>query len=317
MSENPGGTPPRDDDPSVPPPPPPGPGQPTGGVPPTPPPYGTPAGGAYPPPAGGAPGGYPPPASPYGTPGGAPGGYPPPASPYGQAPGTGVGVGEAFNWGWTKFQQNVGTILLAMLLWLVGLAVVVGIWYGLLGAIGLGFTATDEYGMPAASVGAFSGAFFVAFSLFGIVAFLAGFLFQAGVTRAALHVTHGRPLELRTFFAFEDIGKVLLTSLLLGLASAVIGGITCGVGSILVSFFGTFALHFVLDKRLGAVDAIRASITLVNRNVGTIVVLVLAVYVAGLIGAALCAIGTLVTTPVSLLAVTYVYRRLQGEPVAA
>lgn len=317
MSENPGGTPPRDDDPSVPPPPP-AYGQPSAGEP-APPGAPIPPPGAPTPPPGGA---YPPPPA-YGTPGGA-GAYPPPASPYGaQAPGygaptPGVGIGEAFNWGWSKFQQNVGTILLAMLAWLVGLAVVVGIWYAVLGAIGLGFAGTtDEYGNPTGATTVFSGAFFLAFVLFGVVAFLALFVFQAGIIRGALHVAYGRPLELKTFFAFDNLAPVLVVSLLLGLASAILGGITCGLGSIVVSFFGTFALHFVLDKQLSPVEAIKASVSLVNRNIATVIVLVLAAYLANLIGGALCVIGTLVSTPVTLLAITYVYRRLQGEPVPA
>ena len=34
-------------------------------------------------------------------------------------------------------------------------------------------------------------------------------------------------------------------------------------------------------------------------------------------GAAVCGIGQLVTYPLGLLATTYIYRRLQNEPVAA
>ena len=61
---------------------------------------------------------------------------------------------------------------------------------------------------------------------------------------------------------------------------------------------------------------LKASFTLVNRNLGTVVVLFLAVYAANLIGSALCGVGQLVSFPLGLLATTYLYRRLQDEPVA-
>lgn len=73
----------------------------------------------------------------------------------------------------------------------------------------------------------------------------------------------------------------------------------------------------MIDKGLAAVDALKASFTLVNRNLGTVVVLFLGVYVANAIGSALCGVGLLVSFPVGLLATAYLFRRIQNEPVAA
>src|SRR6218665_1448172 len=145
MSDNPGGTPPSDDEPvasepqqpgtpaqPAPPPPPPAPPAPPAGPPVAPPApqYGQPAPGSYPPPAPQygqpAPGAYPP-----------AGGYPPPAPVYG-APGGQVSVGEAFNYGWLKFTQNIGPIVLVVLGFLLVGIVISLVWNLILGAIGLG-----------------------------------------------------------------------------------------------------------------------------------------------------------------------------------
>lgn len=310
MTENgPGGTPHDENEPQQPP---------AGAVPPPgayPPPPGAypPPPGAYPPPPAGS---YPPAGGGYGP----PGAMPPAPQPYG-APGgpQAVSVGEAFNYGWSKFTANVGPILLAVLAYVVAGVVIIGIWYAIVGAIGLGFsssTSVDANGnlTPGASGGLF--AFFLSSAVFGLVYMLFFYIMQAGIIRGALQISYGRPLEVKTFFQFDSLGTVVLASLAVSVLSSVIGGLTCGVGSIVVSFFAQFTLFFVVDKRLGVVDAIKASFALVNKNLGTVIVLFLAVVVAEIIGAALCGIGLLVALPVAIIATTYLYRRLLGEPVA-
>jgi uncharacterized membrane protein len=326
MSENgPGGTPNDENEPKPPPPgayppppagsvPPPPPGAypppPAGSVPPPPPP------GAYPPPPVGSvpppPGAYQPPAGGYQP----PGAMPPPAQPYG-APGgaQAVGVGEAFNYGWSKFQANLGPIILAALVYIVGGAIVSGIWYAIIGAIGLRSVATvDAYGNVTAGAG-FAATIFAS-ALFALVYFVFIYVMQAGIIRGALHITYGRPLELKTFFQFDSLGSVVLASLLVSVLSAVLGGITCGLGSLVVAFFGQFTLLFVVDKRQSPIDALKSSFALVNKNLGTVVVLFLATLLAEMIGAILCGVGLLVAFPVAIIATTYMYRRLLGEPVA-
>jgi uncharacterized membrane protein len=348
MSENgPGGTPNDENEPkppppgayppppagSVPPPPPPPgayPPPPAGSVPPPPPPPGAypppPAGsvpppppppGAYqPPPAGSVP---PPPPGAYQPPAGGyqpPGAMLPPAQPYG-APGgaQAVGVGEAFNYGWSKFQANLGPIILAALIYIVGGAIVSGIWYAIIGAIGLRSVASvDAYGNVTAGTGFVASIF--ASALFALVYLVFVYVMQAGIIRGALHITYGRPLELKTFFQFDSLGSVVLASLLVSVLSSVLGGITCGIGTLAVAFFGQFTLLFVVDKRQGPIDALKSSFALVNKNLGTVVVLYLATLLAYIVGAILCGIGLLAAVPVAIIATTYMYRRLLGEPVA-
>lgn len=246
------------------------------------------------------------PGQPYGQP---PYGQQPPQQPYGQQPGGAqqVQIGEAFSYGWLKFQQNIGGIILGVLAYIAAITVVALVFILVLfGGISAG---SSSDGFMAGLFG-FSGLAFVA-----IVAFLVVFM-QAGVTRASLEISHNRPITFATFFQFNDIGRVLMAVVLVGVLTAV-GTLLCVVPGIVFAFFAQFTLFYVIDKGMGAVDGLKASFALVNKNLGAVVALYIGVLVANAIGQALCGIGALVAFPVALLATTYVYRRLNGEVVAA
>lgn len=319
MTENPGTNPPRDDEPSTPvtptpasPQEPPAAAEPP--VPPTAPPV-PPAEGAYPPPAQG----YGPPAGSYPPPP-APGyGQQPPQDPYGQQPygqpagyaaSSGTSVGDAFNWGWTKFTQNWGAFVLGVLAYLAVILVVSIIAFTVL--VGGAAASTDAYGNVRPGGGFVFG--FGTLLVAAIFVLLVTFM-QAGIIRAALEVANGRRVEFATFFRFDDFGTVVVAALLVGLGTAV-GTLLFVLPGIVFAFFAQFTLFFVIDKRMSPVDALKASFTLVNRNLGTIVLLYLGVLVANAVGSFVCYVGQLVTFPLGLLATTHVYRRTQGEPVA-
>lgn len=285
----------------------------------------TPPAGAYPPPSEG---GFPPPppvpgqqygapGQQYGAPGqqyGAPGqqyGAPGQPHPYPQTATQAPTVGEAFNWGWLKFTQNIGPIILGLI------ALIVPAVFGTI-LIMVGMSSFIESQTYYSSGGGGGGLFLV--FLGGIISVLGYLLVQLGIYRAALDISQGRQVTFGTFFSFQDVGKVIVAAILLGLVTIVAGVLTFflgGLGGVVFMFFAQFTLLFVLDKSLSPIDAIKASFSLVNKNLGTVVVLYIAVAIASFIGGLLLGLGLLVALPVSMLATAYMYRKLQGEPVAA
>ena len=147
--------------------------------------------------------------------------------------------------------------------------------------------------------------------LFVAVFVVLGFLVQAAVVNVSLLVTRGKKLEYADFFRYPNLGTVILAALLIGLATGVLA-ITI-VGPIVFVFFAQFTLFYVIDKKLGVLDAFKASFTVVSRNLGTVVLLFLGVYLAQLVGTLLCYVGLLVALPVAQIATAYVYRRLNAE----
>lgn len=269
-------------------------------------PYGEPPAGAYPPPGQPGYGQQPPPAQPgYGQQG-----YPPPGTPSGlpgyagQPP---VQIGEAFNYGWNRFTQNAGVIIGGVLTWAAALLVLSLVFFFLI--IGTASTSID----PVTGELSRTGGLAFGFSTFLYVAVIAvlAFFVQGVVVNVSLLVTRGKKLEFGDFFRIPNLGNVILASLLVGLAVGLLS-VTFVLG-IVAAFFAQFTLFYVIDKNLGAIDAIKASVSVVSKNLGTVVLLFLGVYIAQIIGSLLCYVGLIVALPVAQIATAYVYRRLNDE----
>jgi uncharacterized membrane protein len=248
----------------------------------------------------------------------------PPSPPpgYGAPMPAGAGqfsAGDAFNWGWTKFQANAGVIIVAALIYLVVVIVVEAIllFAAIWPAVNSGGCTYNANGLATScSLGP---GFFVTLLLYGVAIFVYVVLFaflQAGIIRGALAIANGERLELGTMFKFDNIGNVIVGALIVG-AATFVGTLLCGVGALVVALFTPFWIFFVVDKNMSGWDSVMASVRLVNKNLGSVVVLIIGVFIAYLIGAILCGVGLLLAAPVALLALTYGYRRMQNEPVAA
>lgn len=226
-------------------------------------------------------------------------------------------IGEAFTYGWTKFQQNLGPILLGLIAYIVIVGVVTLIWSLITGAI---FTPSSEQQLERLLTGQgmgrslFGGLLYFGFT--AMVGFLGFVIIQAAVVRAALALTRGETIELKTLFEFNNLPQLLIGAVIVGVLSG-IGSILCYIPGLIVVFFTQFYVHFVIDQNISGIDAIKASFQFVNSNLGTLIGFYLASVVAYFVGALLCGIGLLVALPVVFIAQAYTYQRLRGVPVAA
>lgn len=304
-------------------PPQPGPTQPGAGA------YPPPGQGAYPPPAAGA---YPPPApGAYQPPGQgaypppAPGAYPPPAAGAYPPPGAGsyqpaaaypagtgsvVDVGQGLSWAWTAFARNWVALVFGVLLWWIAVVIVWTVLFAIFG----GFSRlSDRVGnvFLMSSVG-FGGVVALA-----VAVFVAG-LFYATFIRAGLRIADGETITFGDLFDFKDVGQAFVLALLFAAADFVANLIPFfGWLVLLVAFyFAFFAFHALVQQKLTAVDAIKASIAIQTRDIGSsILVYVLTGLIAG-VGFVLCGVGALVTVPLAMLFSVFAYRRLINGPVA-
>lgn len=268
-------------------------------------------------------GGYgtPPPPGGYGSygeqpPGGAPPPppYPPAGGGYGYAQPEPYSPGTAIGYGWRKFWQNAGPILLAVLAIFVAEIILNLVVSAISGALGTGPTFSMNDGTVSGAAYGF-GQVLTSF-VFGVLGFVISFAIQAAIIRASLDITYGRPVRLDTMVQGLNLGQVLLTGLIVGVA-ATIGFFLCILPGIVVWFLTAYALYFVVDKDMPAIEAIRASVNLVSRNVGVLIGFFLLAFLVYLLGAIACLVGLLVAMPVVLIAQAYTYRVLQGETVAA
>ncbi|MGZ5384229.1 MAG: hypothetical protein ACXW1Y_09285 [Acidimicrobiia bacterium] len=194
-------------------------------------------------------------------------------------------TGEALSYGWKKLQENVGPLLTAAL---AILAVNVIFWL-----LGSGFLG----------------------GLFKLIGWFVSILISMGVIRIALKIVDGRPVETADLFQRADQALPYFIA-------SVIVGIMVGIGFIfliipgiyLAITFGFFGYNIV-DKEHGIVESIEQSAAITRAQKGDLFVFGVALFLFNLAGAIALGIGLLITVPVSMLALAYVYRKLSGEPV--
>jgi uncharacterized membrane protein len=287
--------------------------------------------------------GTPPPAPDYSTP--APGGYgalPPPPSygqppaGYAQYPGAGVpffSAGDAFNWAWNKFTKNAAALIAPMLVYGVGLAVIAAALYSFLFAAVLasifggaetavdtssGYTDPSTASDGAAAAGAGIGAFgaVMATGLVTFILLLAVFYVQAAFVSGSLDIADGKPVGIGSFLRPpRHFGSVVIAALLVAIGT-VVGSLLCILPGLIFAFFAAYTIPYVIDRDLSPVEALKASFGTIKQHFGSALLAYLVVLAVGLVGGLVVCVVQFISIPVSLLILTYTFRRLSGGQVA-
>ena len=229
---------------------------------------------------------------------------------------------SAIKYGWEKFQQNWQVILMALIVGFVAIVVLGGIGF----LIQRSLTSVDDCtvrisngvirssGGCGSSPGFFTTLF--ASALFQFLFYLGSTILQYFIIRATLIIVRGEKLEASSVMSFDSFGPYFVTAILVGILTFV-GFVLCILPGIAVAFFTMFWGYFVVDKNMSPVDAIKASFELVKDNIGAVIVFLILGWLVTLAGFIACIVGLVVAMPVVTIATGYMYKRLQGEPVAA
>ncbi len=222
--------------------------------------------------------------------------YPPEQAPGYTAPspqssGARLDVGAALSYGWSKFVANLGVMILIVIIFF---------------AVQLIFNLIVQSLQP--------GGFLPGLIVTGLVlavGIFVGFMVEAGLVRAALAITDGRPPEASMMFSTERLAPFAIGAIIVA-ALAFVGVLACCIGYIVVRLFLLFWAFFILDPKRNnePIDAIKNSFNLVSKNAGDVLVFAIVVVLVNLITCGL-AIG------VTEIAIGYAYRQLNGDPVAA
>jgi uncharacterized membrane protein len=247
--------------------------------------------------------------------------------PYGAAPSSGSGfddepainerwsLGGALNYGWSKYTQDIGHMLLA------GLAILIA----LIATETVSNLFDRAITTPSHLVEDATGSHYEGGSPFvwwwtadNIGAILVTFLVQlvlAGFIKGALQVTEGQRFDLRMAFREVHWGDIALLSLITT-AIVFVGTLMCIVPGLIAMLFLMFALYFQLDRGLSPWDSIKASARLVRDNLGKALSWFVIGGLVALVGICFCGIGAIVTFPIALLGTAWTYKKLRREPVA-
>jgi hypothetical protein len=207
-------------------------------------------------------------------------------------------MGRAFSYGWTKFQQNVGPLILVELVAFVG------------SIIAFIITEVIRSSLSGGLIGLLLVSAITQILIWIITTFLA-----IGLYRAALAVTAGQSFTVGGVFSTENIGPYMIGAVIYGVMVGV-GTLFCIIPGIVLAFFGFFWPYYVLDQQQDAVTAIKSSFTLVNANMGQMIPFAIVAFLVYVVGFVACGVGVLVTAPIALLAIAFAYRTLNNQPVA-
>lgn len=251
-----------------------------------------------------------------------PGGYgqtppppPPPAPSYGGGDNTGYSLGKALSYGWAKFQANTGQIIVSAVVLVVGLGVVAVLGTLVMNAMTSDASCSVKNGVLDCDEGTGFFGRLILQSLLSAVLLVVAWVIGAGLVRASLNVTEGKPFLFSDVVKTDKIGSVVVASVLIAIATFV-GTILCYLPGLVVGFATSYTLYFIIDKDMAPIDAIKASVMFVKDNLANTIVWYI---VGGLVAAAgflVCVVGALVSVPVVLIGTAYTYKTLNREPVA-
>ncbi|WP_231639752.1 hypothetical protein [Mycobacterium sp. Marseille-P9652] len=227
-------------------------------------------------------------------------------------------MGQAFNWSWKTFTSNATALIVPTLVYGVIVSILAALTGFLPAALGeqTSTTFTDDNGQTFGSTSVTLGPASVAVMVIGyVLIFLAATVMHAGLLTGCLDLADGRPVTIGSFFKPRNLGRVLLTALLIALGTW-IGMILCIIPGLIFAFLAIFAIPYVVDRSLTPFESFKASFTTVRSNIGGTLLSWLVQMAALLVGELLCLVGLVVGFPVAQLILTYTYRKLSGGQVA-
>jgi len=206
-------------------------------------------------------------------------------------------IGDAVSFGWQTLKENLGFLVLAMLvIWLIQI-----VFSGPQSAFWM-------YGSAGAQV---------AGAIFSLLSIIVGIFVTIATVKIGLRYCDSQKADWPDLVeGYTKFWDVLIGSILYGLL--VLAGL---ILLIIPGIYWAIRYHFfpylIIDRDMRPVEAIKKSGQMTRGVWWHLFVFWLAAIGIEIIGAILCGIGLLFTTPIVLVAVAYVYRTLLSEtPVA-
>lgn len=147
---------------------------------------------------------------------------------------------------------------------------------------------------------------------FTALGFVVQWFFQAGFTRALLRVARTGQARFADIFSGGSVYLPFVAMhILLGIAIA-LGLLVLIVPGVILMLGTLFAGYYVVDQRMGPIEAIRASWAATEGHKASLFVFLLASAGVGLLGGLACCVGYLPAAAMSGIATAIIYLRLAG-----
>lgn len=199
------------------------------------------------------------------------------------------GIGESISFGWKTFKSNAALLIGVMLV---------------SGVIGYVPTAIDNMQKNnQIELG------FFAFIL-SVVFFLLSQLIELGSLFINIQLVDGKKASFNDLFSRSAVlVKGILTAILYGLI-VFVGLICLIIPGIWLAIRLQYCKYLVVDQNMGPIEALKGSWKMTKGNVWNLIGFGVALLLLNLLGLAALIVGIIVTAPISMIAVAYVYRKL-------
>lgn len=200
-------------------------------------------------------------------------------------------IGQA----WKLLQPNLGTWIGAFVVYVV----ITGIFNMMQGAI----SPKDANGAP--QIGPL-------YFLFSLIGFVVGQFLLGGLMRMAIATVRTGRAEFGQMFSAGDVIPNLIGAGILTTIATVIGFFLCVVPGLLLSGLFMFVTPLIVDKRMGAIEAITGSLNALKPQMWMALLFVIVLGLVAGAGVLACGVGVLVTAPLALIALAITYNNFFG-----
>jgi uncharacterized membrane protein len=134
---------------------------------------------------------------------------------------------------------------------------------------------------------------------------------EIGFLKIVLKLVDGHKAEIQELWAYPQYLLRMIGATLVYAIIVTVGLILLIVPGIYLAIRLQFYSYYIVDKNTGAIDSLRMSWKLTEGNMINIFLFMLILLGLNILGALALLVGLLVTVPVSFIAVTLLYRKLQ------
>lgn len=192
---------------------------------------------------------------------------------------------------WTVLQSSLGVY--------VGSTVIAAIFIAIAEVFIISSTRPAANGQPTFNLGLY---------LVGLLVSVVYGLVVAGILRMAInHLRTGHADFGQVFSVLNVFPSLLLAGFLIGIGCT-LGGCLCLIPGLLLNGLWMFVAPLILDRRMGAIEAMRTSFQTLKPQMWMALLFVIVLTLLAEIGIVACGIGLLFTIPLAVIALAITYR---------
>jgi uncharacterized membrane protein len=150
---------------------------------------------------------------------------------------------------------------------------------------------------------------FLIYIILYVLIFIINTIIGMGLIKISLEFVDKKKPELRDLFHTKNLVNFILASLIKGII-VLIGFILLIIPGIIFSIRLQFATYLIIDKNMSAVDAVKKSWEMTKGNAWNLFFFVIILVLLNILGAILLLVGLFITVPLTMIATTFVYRKL-------